>query len=103
MKNKTTKQTPKEKIIEKIKAIITDYGSFNTAEINAESSPCITTIGRHTCQLAERFNKDNVEAITYVHENETATEYINYKDLKKDVLKEILELAKEYKEQEGEE
>lgn len=90
-------------VITEIKNIIAEWGSFNTAEVNAESSPCIATLGQHTCQLAESFLAHKVEAITYVHENETATDYIPYEDLKMDVLKEILKLAKNYEEQQIEE
>ena len=84
----------KADIIKKIKAIITEWGSFNTAEVEASSSPCISTLGQHTCQLAESFNLHKVEAVTYVHENETATDYIPYEYLSANVLKHILQLAK---------
>ena len=93
----------KATIITEIKNIIAEWGSFNTAEVNAESSPCITTLGQHTCQLAESFSAHKVEAVTYVHENETATDYIPYENLKMDVLKEIQKLAKDYEKQQIEE
>ncbi len=89
-------------IIQKIKAIINEHGSFTTAEVNAESSPCIASLGR-TCQLAESFYKDKVEVITYNNDREDGvSDYIKYEDIKNAQLTEILELAKKYKEQETE-
>ena len=89
----------KKELIKKIKTIITNYGSFTTADINAESSPCTGSLGRNAVQLAESFYQDKIEAVTYVHDNEESSDYILYEDLKKDVLEEILELAETYKEQ----
>lgn len=92
----------KSDIIKKIKAIVQEYGHFNTAEVQAVSSPCIASLGRNTCQLAESFLSDKVEAVIYVDEDEQETDYILYEDLKLNILKEILVLAKQYKEQEKE-
>lgn len=91
------------KIIEKIKLIISECGSFTTADIQATSSPVIKTLGKDTCQLAESFYKDKVEAVIYVHDNETSTDFLLYENLELDVLNEILELAKEYEKQQIEE
>ena len=88
----------KKKLISEIKAIISEYGGFSTADVEANSSPVIATLGKDTCQLAEYFGTDKVTAVTYVHESETAEDYILYEDLKNDVLTEILELAKLHKE-----
>ena len=41
----------------------------------------------------ENFYKDKVEAVIYVHDNETSTDYIHYKDLDLDTLEEIHTLA----------
>jgi hypothetical protein len=90
----------KLEIISKIKAIIAEHGSFTTADVMAESSPIIGSLGRAACQLAEEFYSDKVTAITYVHDREESEDYILYEDLKKDVLAHILELAKEHATQE---
>lgn len=90
----------KKTIINKIKKIITDFGTFTTADVQAESSPCTGSLGRNTVQLAESFYHDKIEAVTYVHDNEESSDYINYEDLKKDVLEEILYLAEQYEAQE---
>lgn len=91
----------KQAIIKKIKTIIENFGSFNTAEVEAASSPCLKNLGRHTCQLLESFSLHKAEAVTYVHEQETATDYIKYEDLSLNLLKEILQLAKEWEEING--
>ena len=88
----------KKKLIAKIKAIISEYGRFSTADVEANSSPVINMLGKDTCQLAENFYIDRVTAVTYVHEIETAEDFFLYEDLKNDVLTEILELAKLHKE-----
>lgn len=87
----------KKDIIKKIKAIIADYGAFTTADVEAMSSPVIKTLGKDTCQLAERFDLHKVEAVIYVHESETGSDYISYEDLDKNTLTEILSLAKDWK------
>ena len=88
----------KKIIIEKIEAIIENYGGFSTADVDADSSPCIGSLGGNTFQLAEYFSKNTVEAVIYIHDCEETSEYISYEDLKVDVLKEILTLAKKWEE-----
>jgi len=83
----------KRTIIKKINAIIKEHGDFTTAEINAESSPCVSSKkGRN--ELCETFNYGKTEVVTYdSHDEEIDSEFVNYEDLKKDVLEEILFLA----------
>lgn len=88
----------KADIIKKIKDIINEWGSFTTATIRAESSPCIASLGR-TCQLAEQFLEHKVEVVTYTNDEETGSHFVKYEDIKAVELKQILELAKQYKEQ----
>ena len=88
----------KQNLIKKIKNIIKEVGSFSTADVEATSSPVIASIGKNTHQLAERFYNDGVTAMTYVHETETDQELMAYEKLDNDTLKEILSLAKDWKE-----
>jgi hypothetical protein len=83
----------KRTIIKKIQAIIKEHGDFTTAEINAESSPCVySKKGRN--ELCESFNYDKVEVVTYdSNDEEIDSDDVLYEDLKKDVLEEILFLA----------
>jgi len=75
---------------------VNDYGTFTTADAEADSSPCITTLGKDTCQLIEEFGTHKVTAVTYVHESEVSEDFILYEDLKVHTLKAILLLAKNY-------
>jgi len=92
--------THKKTLIKQIKNIISKYGSFTTADVEADSSPVIASLGKHTFQLAETFNLHKVTAITYVHDTESDEDYISYEDLNRDVLAEILFLAEIHEAQE---
>lgn len=86
----------KRTIIKKIKAIIKEHGDFTTADVNAESSPCVLSRkGRN--ELCESFTYDKVEVVTYdSNDEEIDSEQVLYEDLKKDVLEEILALAEDH-------
>ena len=86
----------KEQIIQKIRDIIKKHGSISPSEVSG-SSPIIKTIGNDHQQLAEKFNLDDVDAITYVHETEVDEDFIEYEDLSEDLLEEILNLVEDYK------
>ena len=66
MKKKTTQMRGPQKrtIIKKIKEIIREWGSFTTADVQANSSPCISSM-KGVTQLAETFKLEGVEAVTY--------------------------------------
>lgn len=89
----------KKTIIKKIKAIITNYGSFDIAEVNLENSPCVTAPGNHT-HLAEYFTVDKVKVNVYAPagiSGDPIDDYeMDYEDLSKEVLEEILENAELY-------
>jgi len=86
----------KRTIIKKIKAIIKEFGDFTTADVSAESSPSVASLGG-TNQLAESFNYDKAEIVTYDrNDEEIDSDNILYEDLKKDVLEEILALAEDW-------
>lgn len=89
----------KNKIIAQIKEIIRQYGSFSTADVQAESSPCVNSLGKSS-QLAETFYNDKVELIIYVNDEESSSDFVTYEELKINILKEILKLAKDYQKQE---
>jgi hypothetical protein len=89
----------KRTIIKNIKRIIDDFGSFDLSEINADSSPCVGTLGNFV-GLAESFNKDEVNVSVYEPESASSDpmdEYtIEYEKLDKDVLSEILIYCEEW-------
>ncbi len=82
-------------VIKKIKNIIDEWGSFDVGEVEADCSPCVSSVGKLTV-LAERFG-DDVDVVTYDKDgNEVDFNSLEYKELKLDVLEEILELAEHY-------
>lgn len=89
----------KKKQISEIKRIISEWGGTSTCELQLESSPCISSIGngkQNVCQLAERFNVNGVDAITYHNDNELGSEFISYEMLKSSVIKEIYNIMLGY-------
>lgn len=86
----------KKVIIKKIKAIIREHGSFTTADVQADSSPSVGAL-KGINQLCETFYFDNAEVVTYDrNDDEIDSERMNYEDMKKDVLEEILFLAEQH-------
>ena len=75
--------------ISNIKRIVNTYGSFSVADVDGESSPCIDSMGKDNFQLAERFSADGVEAITYVHETEVSSDFIEYENLDDNIIADI--------------
>lgn len=86
----------KKTIIKEIKAIIAEHGNFTTADVQADSSPVLNSLGQNTHQLLETFNLHKATAVTYVHETETGEDYIAYEDMNKDLLEEVLFLAEQW-------
>jgi len=83
----------KRTIIKKINAIIREHGGFTTADVQAESSPSVGAL-KGINQLCETFQYGKAEVVTYDrNDEEIDSEYMNYEDMKKDVLEEILNLA----------
>ena len=86
----------KEEKITIIKSIIRDFGTFSIADVEAESRPCINSLGKDTHQLAETFYENKVETTTYIHESEVDTDYIPYEDLEPHIIEEILTLSQSW-------
>jgi hypothetical protein len=84
-----------QELINKIEKIILTHGAFTTADVEANSSPVIQSLGS-THLLAEQFWQHKVTAVLYVNDMETNEEYIFYEDLSEDVLEEILFLCEQW-------
>jgi hypothetical protein len=99
----------KEQIIEEIKGIIENHGSFGSGEVEQAGgsySPCVNEMG-NLVALAEYFNGTGVEVNVY-NPNSFSSDPIDdyeltYEELEKDVLEEILDLCEQYKESQEEE
>ena len=86
----------KKTIIKKIQEIIREHGDFTTADVLAESSPCVASLGGSN-QLAEEFTFDKVKVITYdKRDDEVDENNISYYDLTKDIIEQIYILAENW-------
>jgi CRISPR/Cas system-associated exonuclease Cas4 (RecB family) len=73
-------------------------GSTSTCELEAESSPCISSSGTNKMNvsvLVERFSINDVGVFTYNNEQEIAEGDLTYEELSEDVIDEILELLEQ--------
>lgn len=89
----------RKKLINRIKALVEKHqedGSVTMSDMEANSSPCIATLGRNTQQLVESLYPDKVEAIVYVHDREEDSTFLPYEKLDDEILVEILELLEQY-------
>ena len=87
----------KEAIIRKIQAIVREFGSFTTANIQASCDVSILTIGNHI-HLANQFHFGNADVEVYEDggENEIDAYELNYWDMDIDILTEVLEYANQW-------
>ena len=93
----------KKEVIEQIKEIISEYGSFSTGEVQASYSPSVPNQKGNLDHLIERFNLLDVEVDVYDDEVEVDNYTLTYDDLDEETLEYILELAQVYKEIQEEE
>lgn len=93
------RKSEKQKLIEKIKSIINEWGSFSVGEVQADCSPCVNSMGGLVA-LAEQFNAEDVGIEVYEPESfssDSMESYtMNYEDLSIEVLEEIFLLAEQY-------
>lgn len=87
----------KEEQIAEIKSMIKNKfdGSTSTCELEADSSPCISSSGTNKMNvstLVETFNSDDVEIVTYNNETEIAYDNLSYEELSEDIIDEIYHL-----------
>jgi hypothetical protein len=87
----------KEAIIRKIQAIVKEFGSFTTADIEASCDVSISSIGNHI-HLASFFKYDSADVDVYNDGNENEIDQYNlsYWDMDIDTLTEVLEYANQY-------
>jgi len=85
----------REENIEYINKVITKYGTTTCAELEADSSPCISCI-HETSQLVEGFYENCALVCTYVGSIEVGSGYERYDELPDEVLKDIVVLMQQY-------
>ena len=93
----------KKEVIEQIKEIISEYGSFSTGEVQASYSPSVPNQKGNLVHLVEYFNQDDVDVEVYDDEIEVDSYTLTYEELDQENLEYILELAQAYKEIQEEE
>lgn len=86
----------KNKMVARIKAIIAEWGTVTTGELQLDCSPAYSSIGDETVGLVERFNAHDVGVDVYSHDVETDSFDVPYEKLSNDLLSEILEILEEY-------
>lgn len=96
LEGNTFDASEKEKTIQAIRNIISEWGAFDIPDLDYEVNyPMITRIGKNHEVMAESFGH-NVTGLEYINGIETDTHTYEYSELTLDVLQEILEVAKEY-------
>ena len=94
----------KRELINEIKEIITNYGTFGTGEVQADHSPEVPNQKGNLTHLIEKFNLDSVEVEVYGNwENSIDNYTLTYKELDVETLEYILELAQNWEEINSEE
>jgi hypothetical protein len=75
-------------------------GETTVCELDADHSPCISSTGNrpNISVLVETFS-DDVEVFTYIDAIESSFERMAYEDLSEDVVNDIYNLLKDYKDE----
>ena len=88
----------KESVISKIKEIINKYGLFSIREVQNDCYPSIETKG-NLSHLVETYHSNYVGVIIYNESDVALDGYtLFYEELETDVLEDILDLCKKWKE-----
>jgi hypothetical protein len=86
--------------ISEIKRILRDCceGSTSPMELEANSSPCISSVGNkpNVSTLVEKFSDDGVIVVAYVDETEISSDFKEYEDLSEEIIDEIYNLLEQY-------
>lgn len=89
-------ENQKDKIINEIKSLIKEYGSFSIADIEDQSTPLVSTC-TGVIELAELFNYNNVDTSVYNNDVEIHNGVVEYEYLSTDTLCDILDLCNVWK------
>lgn len=88
----------KKTIIKNIKSIFErlDETRLTTQELEMSSSPIHKDLGGKSCALIERFNRNDVDVVVYAKDEEIDEYSVDYEELEKNVLEEILYVLEQY-------
>ena len=96
---KTEEITKRGEMIKRIKEIMKEWGNTTSAELELESSPCITSIGNNknnVSALIEGFHQKGVSVYVYQDQNELDSYELPYDDLDDNILEEVAEIIENY-------
>ncbi len=85
----------KEKLINDIKRIVAEQGSFNYSDVEGETALIISTVGK-TNEIIDSFDVSGVSTNLFVDGHEIDNDYHFYEDLTEDVLEDILAVCESY-------
>lgn len=85
----------KEKLINDIKRIVAEQGSFNYSDVAGESAFIISTVGK-TNEIIDSFDVSGISTNLFVNGHEIDSDYHFYEDLTEDALEEILLVCENY-------
>ena len=86
----------KEQYISEIKSIIDKWGGTTACELELEASPVYNTFGKDHIQLVERFNRNSVTIVSYIHETEVDEFEVDYDQLSENLLYDIYDILDQY-------
>ena len=86
----------KRTIIKKIKEILNNDGLTTTADMELSSSPVHKSIGKDNHALIERFGQNKATVVVYVHETEVDEYDIDYEEIDKNTLEDLLTHLENY-------
>jgi hypothetical protein len=86
----------REQFISEIKSIIDKWGGVTTCEMELDASPVYNSFGKDHIQLVERFNRNSVTIVTYIHETEVDEFDVDYDQLSEELLYDIYDTLTQY-------
>jgi hypothetical protein len=86
----------KQEFISEIKTIIDKWGGVTTSELELDASPVYNSFGKDQFQLVERFNRNSVTILCYVHETEVDSFDVDYDQLSEELLYDIYDILTQY-------
>lgn len=88
--------TKKQRNLNYIEKVIGDFGTFSIGELELGESPVLKTVNKNQCDSIEKFDRKSCTVTSYVHEIVVVEYEVEYKDLKKGLLDEVVLVIEQY-------
>lgn len=82
--------------VDYIKSVIEEWGGITTCDLELEASPVYNSFNKDSYQLIERFTFEGVGVVSYIHETEVDWFYVDYVDLRDELLDEVVQIMMSY-------